>query len=56
MTFSDPIISLIGARTILGRGVVLHDGIDDLGLGDATDSTTTGHAGGRQACGVIGIQ
>jgi len=30
-------------------------GEDDLGLGGHDDSKTTGHAGGRVACGVIGI-
>ena len=29
-------------------------GTDDLGKGGFEDSKTTGHAGGRAACGVIG--
>ena len=29
--------------------------LDDLGLGGATDSLTTGNAGSRIACGVIGM-
>lgn len=33
--------------------MVVHAGEDDLGLGGATDSLTTGNAGGRQACCVI---
>lgn len=33
---------------------VAHDELDDLGKGGHSDSKTTGHAGGRVACGVIG--
>lgn len=33
----------------------VHADPDDLGLGGQTDSKTTGHAGARLACGVIGI-
>jgi len=46
---------LVGPKSIIGRTLVLHDGEDDLGLGNFTDSKTTGHAGGRLGCGVIGI-
>lgn len=53
--FSDQLITLSGPFSIIGRGVVVHDGVDDLGTGGETDSLTTGHAGGRAACGVIGI-
>ncbi|KAL1413810.1 Superoxide dismutase [Cu-Zn] [Vanrija pseudolonga] len=51
----DAQISLIGAYSILGRSVVVHAGVDDLGLGGHADSLKTGNAGGRAACGVIGI-
>lgn len=54
-SFSDNVISLFGSRSILGRGIVLHSGEDDLGLTDHPDSKKTGNAGGRLACGVIGI-
>lgn len=52
---SDTVITLHGARSILGRAVVVHTGEDDLGRGTSPDSKKTGNAGGRTACGVIGI-
>ncbi|ODQ80624.1 hypothetical protein BABINDRAFT_160877 [Babjeviella inositovora NRRL Y-12698] len=51
----DTYIKLIGANSILGRTVVVHAGTDDLGKGGHEDSLKTGNAGGRPACGVIGI-
>jgi Cu-Zn family superoxide dismutase len=45
----DPIIALHGENSIIGRGVILHAGEDDL------TSQPTGAAGARVACGVIGI-
>lgn len=51
----DSLIKLIGPNSILGRTVVVHGGTDDLGKGGHADSKKTGNAGGRPACGVIGI-
>ncbi|XP_039148869.1 extracellular superoxide dismutase [Cu-Zn] isoform X2 [Drosophila simulans] len=55
ITYTDQVITLTGKLGIIGRGVVLHELEDDLGLGNHTDSKKTGNAGGRIACGVIGI-
>lgn len=53
---SDGIISLHGRYSIIGRGVVVHSGEDDLGKGGQPDSLTTGHAGDRVGCGVVGLK
>ncbi|KAI5958561.1 SOD1 [Candida theae] len=54
-TKQDLLIKLIGENSILGRTVVVHAGTDDYGKGGFEDSKTTGHAGARPACGVIGL-
>ena len=69
-TFTDKLIKLRGKRNIIGRSVVIHELEDDLGLGglEITDdnnivvnqeiyneSSKTGNAGSRIACGVIGL-
>ena len=51
----DKQIPLTGKDNIIGRSVVVHEGVDDLGRGGFPDSKTTGHAGGRLSCGVIGF-
>ncbi|KAJ8047323.1 Superoxide dismutase [Cu-Zn] [Holothuria leucospilota] len=51
----DDLASLVGEHSIIGRAFVIHAGEDDLGLGGFPDSLTTGHAGARLACCVIGI-
>ena len=55
MNISDKLISLYpGQGCIMGRSVVVHADPDDLGRGGFSDSKTTGHAGARLSCGVIG--
>ena len=48
-------IHLSGDLSVLGRSCVVHENEDDLGLGGHELSKVTGNAGGRLACGVIGI-
>ena len=55
-SYTDPRVQLRGdiSDSIIGRSVVIHDGIDDLGLGGNPESLKTGNAGGRMACAIIG--
>jgi superoxide dismutase, Cu-Zn family len=46
---TDAVISLSGPDSIIGRGVIVHEASDDMA------TQPTGNAGGRVACGVIGI-
>lgn len=56
VNISDRQINLFpGERCIMGRSVVVHADPDDLGRGGFPDSKTTGHAGARLSCGVIGF-
>jgi len=53
--FTDNLIKLTGPYSVIGRSIVVHQDEDDLGRGGFSDSKTTGHAGARLACGIIGI-
>uniref|UniRef100_A0ABM0MR21 Superoxide dismutase [Cu-Zn] n=1 Tax=Saccoglossus kowalevskii TaxID=10224 RepID=A0ABM0MR21_SACKO len=50
----DNVASLVGEDSIIGRSFVVHVGVDDLGRGGDEGSRTTGNAGPRLACCVIG--
>jgi Cu-Zn family superoxide dismutase len=49
LDYTDPHLGFEGERSILGRGVIVHEKADDL------KTQPTGNAGGRLACGVIGV-
>ncbi|VDM71166.1 unnamed protein product [Strongylus vulgaris] len=49
----DSQITLNGPNNIVGKTLVIHDNVDDLGRGNHPDSKTTGNAGGRFGCGII---
>ncbi|XP_008811696.1 superoxide dismutase [Cu-Zn]-like [Phoenix dactylifera] len=55
-TITDNQIPLSGPNSIIGRAVVVHADPDDLGKGGHELSKSTGNAGGRVACGIIGLQ
>jgi len=55
INISDSQIPLSGENSVIGRAIVVHADEDDLGRGGHNDSKTTGHAGARLACGVIGL-
>ncbi|KAH7856328.1 hypothetical protein Vadar_000117 [Vaccinium darrowii] len=55
-TIVDKQIPLSGPHSIIGRAVVVHADPDDLGKGGHELSKSTGNAGGRIACGIIGLQ
>ncbi|GKZ27826.1 superoxide dismutase [Cu-Zn] [Aspergillus brasiliensis] len=54
-SMEDKLIKLIGPESVIGRTIVIHSGCDDLGRGNNVESKKTGNAGGRPACGVIGL-
>jgi len=49
-------VDLIGERSVVGRGIVVHADTDDLGQGGDEESLKTGNAGDRLACGVITLR
>ncbi|CAD8102296.1 unnamed protein product [Paramecium sonneborni] len=52
---TDNLVKLNGQYSVIGRSMVVHANEDDLGKSDHPDSKSTGNAGARLACGVIGI-
>ena len=53
--WEDHLIEIHGPLTVVGRSCVCHADVDDLGKTDHPLSKTTGNAGARLACGVIGL-
>lgn len=53
---SHPYLPLHGKHSIIGRSVIIHDQEDDLGRGGDDESLSTGNAGKRLLCGVIGYK
>jgi Cu-Zn family superoxide dismutase len=49
LEWSDKVMKLSGTSSIVGRAVIVHEKADDL------KTQPTGDAGGRLACGVIGV-
>ncbi|XP_051137647.1 superoxide dismutase [Cu-Zn] 2 [Andrographis paniculata] len=56
ISITDRQIPMIGQHSIVGRAVVVHADPDDLGKGGHELSKTTGNAGARVGCGIIGLQ
>ncbi|GMH44910.1 hypothetical protein BSKO_12867 [Bryopsis sp. KO-2023] len=52
ISLQDDIISLTGPadRSIIGRSIVIHGGVDDLGLGGDAGSVASGNSGARVGC------
>jgi len=55
ISIDDRMISLHGDNSVLGRAFVIHELVDDLGKGGHKDSKSTGNAGKRLGCGIIGV-
>jgi Cu-Zn family superoxide dismutase len=49
LELTDNMMTMSGEKSIIGRGIIVHEKEDDL------KSQPVGNAGGRVACGVIGI-
>ncbi|KAI7899988.1 copper/zinc superoxide dismutase [Cokeromyces recurvatus] len=55
LKIEDSQVKLIGPYSVIGRTIIVHADEDDLGLGGHELSASTGNAGDRLACGVIGV-
>ena len=55
LSMTDKLVTLFGDNSVVGRAMVVHRHEDDLGRGGNEESKTTGNAGARLACGVIGL-
>ncbi|KAJ1355320.1 hypothetical protein KIN20_012664 [Parelaphostrongylus tenuis] len=53
ISIMDSMVKLSGPNSVVGRAIVIHSDIDDLGRGNSPASKTTGNSGSRVACGVI---
>jgi Cu-Zn family superoxide dismutase len=54
-TFYDNVIKVRGNKSnIIGRGLIIHEGTDDCGMGHSAESLKTGNSGKRISCAVIG--
>ncbi|KAM0937587.1 putative superoxide dismutase [Dioscorea sansibarensis] len=56
VNLKDLQIPLSGPNSVLGRAVVVHADPDDLGRGGHELSKSTGNAGARIGCGIIGLR
>ena len=55
INMKDTYVKLRGTKSnVIGRSLIIHEDPDDLGMGGYNDSLTTGHAGARVTCAVIG--
>ncbi|ELT99613.1 hypothetical protein CAPTEDRAFT_148692 [Capitella teleta] len=54
-TITDTLVTLQGRFSVIGRALVIHETYDDLGRSGVDDSLTTGNAGARLSCCVIGL-
>uniref|UniRef100_A0A2C9LKA2 Superoxide dismutase [Cu-Zn] n=1 Tax=Biomphalaria glabrata TaxID=6526 RepID=A0A2C9LKA2_BIOGL len=57
-SMKDDLVKIHGINSVIGRSMVVHAGIDDLGKGEGDkkeESLKTGNAGARVACGVIAL-
>lgn len=55
LVLTDQLVKLSGDTSVVGRGVVIHAGRDDLGRGGNAESLANGNSGSRIACCVIGV-